>query len=579
MGSPPRTLYQCLLDAGVVRLRVIARYWDLELASTRRRKAAAQLAEWMADADAVADALQVLPDDQRRALEALLAAGGQAPLRVFGRGWGEIRNIGPGRMEREEPWREPVSPLEGLWYRGLVARAFEQGEEEAYEVVFIPAELRAHLKIPAARPPAIALAPSPAPTHVRAAGDALLDDGCTLLAYLQNEHVRPGAGGGWPARHERQLGRRLRDPSPARLAFLRHLAHRLGWLRTADSGHLRPDPEPATGWLQSSTNEQRRALFEAWRDDPAWNDLFHVPTLRPEDTGAWHNDTVLARRAILHHLGACREDTWYALDAFAGAVKQADPDFCRPGGDYTTWYIRHAVTGAFLSGFESWDDVEGALVRYLLDSPLHWLGIVDLGSPAAGAGPNAFRLTPAGAAFAGPAAPPPEPDGGPFDLREDLAIVAPPPRRYERFQLERVADRVVSPQGREAQIDAFVYRLTPSSLERARRQGIPVERVREFLGRVTARDVPRPVEEALARWDEHGAEARLDRVVLLRVAGESLMEQVLSSPATRKLIQERVGPAAALVRERDRPRLAAALGRMGLLTDVTGAEEAERDTR
>ena len=51
------------------------------------------------------------------------------------------------------------------------------------------------------------------------------------------------------------------------------------------------------------------------------------------------------------------------------------------------------------------------------------------------------------------------------------------------------------------------------------------------------------------------------------------MAQVASSPLTRHLIREQVGPGAALVRERDWPRLVVALGEMGLLPDVILGEE------
>jgi hypothetical protein len=576
-----RSLHQCLLDTDLVRLRVIARFWDVEPTASRQRDVAAQLTEAMAAPDAVTGAWGTLPDDQRRALEALLAAGGQMPLRVFTRQWGEIRTMGPGRTEREQPWREPISVAEGLWYRGFISRAFEQGPEGTYEIAFIPPELLPHLPAPSTPPPAITLESIPKPATVRSAGDALLDDGCTLLAYLQNERLRPGPDDTWPARHETRLTHRLRDPDPARLAFLRHLVRHLGWLHVTDSGRLRPDPGPVATWLQSSTGQQRAVLASAWRDDPAWNDLFHVSTLHVEDTGAWRNDPLLARRAILHHLEACAPDTWYKLDDFVTAVKQADPDFQRPGGDYTTWYIRDAATGAYLSGFESWDSVEGALIRHLITGPLYWLGLISLGTSRNSTHLHSytpilphptFRLTLAGAAFLGLADLPPEPEPSPLALQSDFTVLVPPARRYERFQLARVADWVTSPLPGEIE-GGFVYRLTPTSLDRARQQGIPVARVLKFLSHTTGAPVPRPVEAALTRWETRGAEARLDRVVLLRLSNEKLMAQVTSSPLTRHLIREQVGPAAALVRDQDWPRLITALGQMGLLLDVTVLEE------
>ena len=482
-------------------------------------------------------------------------------------------------MEREQIWRDPISPAEGLWYRGFISRAFEQGPEGTYEVVFVPPELLAHLPTQTAPPPSIALEPTPDPAVVRSSGDALLDDACTLLAYLQNERLRPDSAGDWPANHVARLTRRLRDPDPARLAFLRHLARSLGWLRVTDSNRLRPDPEPVTAWLQSPTAQQRSALASAWRDDPTWNDLFHVPTLRPEDTGGWRNDPLLARKSILRHLKTIHRepaerrgpDTWYALDDFVAVIRRADPDFQRPDGDYTTWYIRDAASTAYLSGFENWDDVEGALIRYVITAPMAWLGLTNVGVAAPDGPPiTTFRLTLAGAAFLNLADPPSEPEPAPLTLRTDFSVRVPPTRRYERFQLARVADWVRTS-------DPFVYRLTPNSLERARQQGIPVARVLEFLRQVTSAPVPRFVEAALTRWDARGAEARLERAVLLRLSGEELMAQVASSPSTRHLIREQISPSAALVRERDWPRLVAALGEMGLLPDVVDLEEGNAD--
>jgi hypothetical protein len=561
-----RPLHQCLLDTDLVRLQAIARLWGVELATNRQREAAAQLAEAMARPAAIADTVDVLPDDQRQALEALLGAGGRMPLRVFARRWGEMRTMGAGRLEREQPWQAPISPAEGLWYSGFISRAFEHGDEGAYEVVFVPPELRAHLPVPPAPSPAITLEPAPEPTVAHPAGDAFLDDTCTLLAYLQNERLRSSPDGGWPAHHEARLAQRLYDADPARLDFLRHLVQHLGWLRVTDSGYLRPAPGPVAAWLQSSTSQQRSALAEAWRDDPTWDDLFHVPTLGPEKTGAWRNDPLLARKAILRHLKTCAPHTWYELDDFVAAVKQADPDFQRPDGDYTSWYIRDAATGAYCSGFESWDAVEGALIRYVVTGPLAWLGLADLGANAPDGPPTAFRLTQAGGAFLGLAEPPPEPESMPMTLRSDFTVLAPPARRYERFQLARVVDWVRTG-------DPFVYRITPASLERARQQGIPVARVLEFLGQVTGAPVPRFTEAALTRWEAHGAEVRLERAVLLRLSSQELLAQVTSSPLTRHLIREQIGPTAALVRERDWPRLVVALGEMGLLPEVTGLEE------
>lgn len=571
----PRSLEQCLIESDPARLEAIARLWGLERLPGRHREAAAILRERMLAPGKLEQTWSALSSSERAALSTLQTAESGMPWLTFTRRWGQVRAMGPGRIARERPWETPVSPTEGLWYRGLVFRAFVEGPTGLYEVAFIPDELRTRLPAPPSLP-SLRLTPTAAPPAVIPADDCLLDDGCTFLAYLQNHRVRLRPGRKWPSKDKTRLTRRLRVRHPDRLALLHHLAQRLGWLRTDRAGCLRPNPGPVTVWFQASTGEQRATLARAWRDDPTWNDLWHVPTLRPDDTGSWCNDPLLARQSILRYLSACQPGEWYSLALFVAAVKKTDPDFQRPDGDYSTWYIRDTATGAYLRGFESWDVVEGALIRYVITGPLAWLGLVDLGAgkkPGFSQKPGfwdafTFRLSPAGAAFLGLAEPEQETEQEPEPLvvRPDLTILVPAARRYERFQLSRVADwaHTGAP---------YIYRLTPASLERARRQRITPDKVSAFFKRVTNGNVPRTLETILSRWASHGPQVQLEQGVLLRVRDEGLMQEIASAPATRRFIREVIGPTAALVAPADWPRLVRALVQRGLLPDLVGLEE------
>jgi hypothetical protein len=259
----------------------------------------------------------------------------------------------------------------------------------------------------------------------------------------------------------------------------------------------------------------------------------------------------------------CSPETWYRIEALVAAIKHVDADFQRPDGDYDSWYIRDEETGVYLSGFESWDAVEGRLIRHLVRTPMAWFGLVDLGRDEGDQSPTAFRLTQSGAAFLGVAEPPSIPEPSSARLRSGFRVAVPTARRYERFQLARVADWLQSGA-------PFVYRLTPSSLERARQQGISITRVLEFLGDLIEAPAPRSVEAALTRWAARGAEARLECAVILRISSEDLMNQVNSSPTLSRLIGERIGPTAAIVRKQDWEKVIGALGEMGLLPEVDG---------
>jgi hypothetical protein len=346
------------------------------------------------------------------------------------------------------------------------------------------------------------------------------------------------------------------------------LAIQLDWLRHDAAGHLRPTPGPATEWLESPTVTQRSALADTWRDDSSWNDLWHVSGLQPDDTGSWRNDPLLTRTNFLRDLAACPPGEWIGLDDLIVAIKETDPDFQRPDGDYTSWYIRDATTGAYLSDFDAWEAVEGALIRYYLTGPLFWLGLVDLGADQANGPPVAFQLTRAGAAFlglAGAEEEAPDDDEAPFVVRPDLTVHAPAARRYDRFQLNRIADWVRTG-------DPYVYRLTAGSMERAQQERIALDRVISFLREMTGEDLPHAAQAALQRWGSHGTEVTLERVVVLRVRDEDTLHQLQEDPAIRHQIRQVVGPRTAVVAAGAWPRLRQALVATGFLPDVVELE-------
>ncbi|MBI4769154.1 MAG: helicase-associated domain-containing protein, partial [Chloroflexi bacterium] len=389
---------------------------------------------------------------------------------------------------------------------------------------------------------------SPAPqAGVQRAFSALVDDAATLLAWLRRE---PGAPASTPERLSTALHPFLL--LPAALPLTLSLLQECGCLRAPG---LALDPGVARPFLEAARDEQLAALFKTWLVAIGWNDLHHVPGLAVE--GNWHNAPAAARAAVLPILRRVPAGEWWSLDSFVAAIKEHQPDYQRPAGDYDSWYLRNALTGEYLRGFEHWERVDGALIRYWLTGPLHWLGVTDLA-----AGGEAFCLTTQGQALLADKPPPiNEPPGRLRVYPDGRLTVDRAVSRYVRFQAARFSEWL--PTGGEG----YLYRLTPASLTGARAQGVHVRHVLAFLNKNAAPLLPPSLEEALTRWEKNGAEAALSDMLVLRVKSPELLKTLRRSPKTSRYLGEALSPAAVEVKRQDRESLRAALAEMGMLVE------------
>jgi hypothetical protein len=79
--------------------------------------------------------------------------------------------------------------------------------------------------------------------------------------------------------------------------------------------------------------------------------------------------------------------------------------------------------------------------------------------------------------------------------------------------------------------------------------------------------VPPALVKALERWEERGTEARLGRLVVLRLSSPGILQELRSSRAAR-FLGDPLGPTAIIVKPGARDKVLAALAEMGLLADV-----------
>ncbi len=545
-----RTLKKALQEHELIVLRVMGEWWDLDLTGDDKPACVTALAERLAELDFAQEILYLAPEEAA-AIQTLVQSNGRSPVASFERLHGEVRLMGPGALEREEPWFDPISPVEALWYRGFVYRGFDETAEGMIEFYYIPEELLARLPKPEkpkeVRQTAVtSLKPVPEPNRYTPATSSAVDDLTTLLALAQRTALRSEALDLLP-----QI---LLNNDADRRSLLINLAREMEMLREVEGG-IRPT-RTAVSWLTKSREAQLRALMDAWSSS-GWNDLCHTPGLRCEGEH-WHNDPILARTALLDALPQTAD--WYRLSELVGHIKQNDPDFQRPDGNYDTWYVRDVAQDNYLSGIENWDLVEGRLLAFMVQGPLFWLGLAE----TAVQGQNIlFRLTDRALEWLASTPPASEEVSVPIIVQPDASVlVAHNANRHHRFQVARISEAQPVEPGKP-----YAYQITPASLKQARAEGIEPDRILTFLQEASERPLPAATKRGIERWRERGVEGRLETAVILRVREAGILETLRTNAKTRDFIDESLGELAATVRLENWQKLREAAAQLGLLLD------------
>ena len=109
-------------------LRMVARAWGIDLSAPDVHTALPVLVQALTDRALFEEILEALPRQQVEILAEVSRSGGKLPWPRFVRKFGDVRSMGAGKRDRERPDLNPASPVESLWYRGLIGRAFLRGE-------------------------------------------------------------------------------------------------------------------------------------------------------------------------------------------------------------------------------------------------------------------------------------------------------------------------------------------------------------------------------------------------------------------------------------------------------------------
>jgi hypothetical protein len=520
-------LYHTFLKYDLGHLRIVAGLWGLELESNEADSAAEELAAALLDPEPVHETMEILPPDSSAALKALATSNGKMEWSAFARRFGEIREMGAGKRDRERPHLKPISAAETLFYRGFIARAFFDSEKGAQEFAYIPEDFLELLKLEGFEDKKGEPLGRPATPVEKAfeilATDHILDDATTLLAALR-------------------LGKSDFQPS----AQLSALLTSAGVLKKGE-----PQAEKVKAFLEVSRADALNMLTEAWKSSQTFDELRQIPSLICE--GEWVNQPQVTREFLLDLINTIPQNKWWSIPAFVRAVKEKYPDFQRPAGDYDSWFIKRAADGQYLRGFAYWDQVDGALLKQVIQT-LHWLGMADLAAPEEGKEAAAFRM----AAF----------NVERSTLNGKITVTSNGKitvsrffSRAVRYQISRFCE------WEEPKADEYIYQVTARSLAHAKEQGLQAGQLLAMLVKHTNSAVPPALVKALKQWEVHGTEARVKNLLVLRVSKPEIVDELRKSKAG-KFLGEVLSPTAVVIKNGAESKVLAALAEMGLLAEV-----------
>ena len=373
----------------------------------------------------------------------------------------------------------------------------------------------------------------------------------------------------------------LTDGDPERLELVCRLLCELD-LASCEAGHLLTRPEVMNHFLRSSTLARHMVVTQAYASLVDWDEMDIV--LRTDARLALRNDSPHSisgheprpqlahlHQMLLRFLATAGEEGWCALGDVDASLRKLWPGFADNGRSDGQSWPAHAwrlvwrQDGRELSqdNNRDWQAVQGRLLRVMLEGPLHWLGLVDLGRR--GGELVAFRAH------------------GLFDRMWDRCgwvayeVSDSPPMIVDTTNLTMTIRSSAIPAqalaflGRIARLEettpsVFVYRLDQRAAYTAFEQGTSFDDLLRTWEQLLPLKIPGALQDTLAGWwSQYGQIHLYDGLALLELGDDFTLRELEASTALTKHVVAKLSPRLVLVPDTAVPQLLQEFAAKGLM--------------
>lgn len=336
-----------------------------------------------------------------------------------------------------------------------------------------------------------------------------------------------------------------------RLWFIRRLLTCVGDFKLQNGSELLVNETPAL--LQMPMADRIRHCFETWRDGKVWSEFVDLIGEAPEnESQLWVAPELNKARStflrVVARLSANDPQRWVSLTEIIDYLRRTEYEWLFPrtfrgknlkksNSIYKSpYYYENNPYRITFSGVDSeeqgWLKVEVSAVFALLNRPLSWLGVVDMGYADSLTSKHTheigYRLTETGAWLLGLG---PQPkfveSGGRVIVQPNFTILAMEPipdsviLELDTFAESKGGDRVLN------------YELSRASVYRAQTKGKSVAEIIQFLEQHQGGPIINNVRRTLEEWD-----ALHQRIVIYRDARLVQFANANAKTATQPIIEQ-----------------------------------------